>query len=281
MPSTRDGMGSMRLLFPTLELLETSLAAELAERGRFSRNAQPTQGLKQLVVVLDDGYVTGDERLITDAGLDSVTVLDLNGPRDGAAARRSLQLVVDGDDVGGAHRGGRRAVRHPRRDHHRRGRDHRTAHRPVPARQRRAHRQPGIRLAGRRPGADGVAEDSRRRRDRSRTGVACQRHPRERLRVPDRLSRPTGQPLELDIKESAEGGMGPHGLCIGATGSGKSEFLRTLVLSMITSHSPETLNLMLVDFKGGATFLGLGGHRAHRGDHHQPRRRADHGRPDA
>ena len=95
----RDGMGPMRLLFPTLELLETSLAAELAERGRFSRNAQPTQGLKQLVVVLDDGYVTGDERLVTDAGLDSVTVLDLNGPRDGATARRSLQLVVEGEDV--------------------------------------------------------------------------------------------------------------------------------------------------------------------------------------
>ena len=51
--------------------------------------------------------------------------------------------------------------------------------------------------------------------------------------------------------------MGPHGLCIGATGSGKSEFLRTLVLSMVTTHSPDLLNLVLVDFKGGATFLGL------------------------
>lgn len=51
--------------------------------------------------------------------------------------------------------------------------------------------------------------------------------------------------------------MGPHGLCIGATGSGKSEFLRTLVLSMATTHSPDALNLVLVDFKGGATFLGL------------------------
>src|ERR1700704_348921 len=97
--AVRAGMGSMRLLFPHLELLETSLAADLAERGRFTRNAQPTQGLRQLVVVLDDGYVTGDERLGTDAGLDSVTLLDLNGPRDGAMARRSLQLVVDGEDV--------------------------------------------------------------------------------------------------------------------------------------------------------------------------------------
>ena len=92
---------------------------------------------------------------------------------------------------------------------------------------------------------------------------------------------PNGQPIELDIKESAEGGMGPHGLCIGATGSGKSEFLRTLVLSLITSHSPESLNLVLVDFKGGATFLGLEGARARRGHHHQPRRRTDPGRPHA
>jgi S-DNA-T family DNA segregation ATPase FtsK/SpoIIIE len=51
--------------------------------------------------------------------------------------------------------------------------------------------------------------------------------------------------------------MGPHGLCVGATGSGKSEFLRTLTLGMIATHSPDVLNLVLVDFKGGATFLGL------------------------
>ena len=65
-----------------------------------------------------------------------------------------------------------------------------------------------------------------------------------------------GAPLHLDIKESAAGGMGPHGLCVGATGSGKSEFLRTLTLGMIAAHSPEVLNLVLIDFKGGATFLG-------------------------
>src|SRR5207302_6175895 len=43
----------------------------------------------------------------------------------------------------------------------------------------------------------------------------------------------------------------------GATGSGKSEFLRTVALGMIARHSPETLNLVLIDFKGGATFLSL------------------------
>jgi len=79
---------------------------------------------------------------------------------------------------------------------------------------------------------------------------------RQRLVVPIGTT-PQGVPVRLDLKESAHGGMGPHGLCIGATGSGKSELLRTLVVSLVATHSPEELNLVLVDFKGGATFLGL------------------------
>ncbi|GAB3856042.1 hypothetical protein GCM10029963_51740 [Micromonospora andamanensis] len=63
-----------------------------------------------------------------------------------------------------------------------------------------------------------------------------------------------GGAVEVDLKESAQGGMGPHGLLIGATGSGKSELLRTLVLGLAATHSAEQLNFVLVDFKGGATF---------------------------
>ena len=63
-----------------------------------------------------------------------------------------------------------------------------------------------------------------------------------------------GNPVAIDLKESAQGGMGPHGICIGATGSGKSELLRTLVLSLAVSHSPEDLSMILVDYKGGAAF---------------------------
>lgn len=66
-----------------------------------------------------------------------------------------------------------------------------------------------------------------------------------------------GQPLVLDLKESAQGGMGPHGLIVGATGSGKSELLRTLVTGLTMTHPPELLSLVLVDFKGGATFAGV------------------------
>jgi DNA segregation ATPase FtsK/SpoIIIE, S-DNA-T family len=73
------------------------------------------------------------------------------------------------------------------------------------------------------------------------------------LRVPIGLD-DDGTPLELDLKESAQHGMGPHGLCVGATGSGKSELLRTLVLGAVATHSPDDLSLILVDFKGGATF---------------------------
>lgn len=80
--------------------------------------------------------------------------------------------------------------------------------------------------------------------------------PHRFLRVPVGRSS-DGAAVHLDLKEAAHDGMGPHGLCIGATGSGKSEFLRTLVLGLITTHPPEELNLVLVDFKGGATFLGL------------------------
>ncbi|XGU19732.1 FtsK/SpoIIIE domain-containing protein [Rhodococcus sp. 3Y1] len=47
------------------------------------------------------------------------------------------------------------------------------------------------------------------------------RQGRDRLRVPIGVGQ-DGNPVELDLKESAENGMGPHGLCIGATGSGKS-----------------------------------------------------------
>ena len=47
---------------------------------------------------------------------------------------------------------------------------------------------------------------------------------------------------------------GPHGLVGGTTGSGKSEFLRSLVAGLAAHNDPTRLNFILIDFKGGAAF---------------------------
>ncbi|MCY4271341.1 MAG: FtsK/SpoIIIE domain-containing protein [bacterium] len=47
---------------------------------------------------------------------------------------------------------------------------------------------------------------------------------------------------------------GPHALIGGTTGSGKSELLRTMVASLAATYSPEQVNFVLVDYKGGSAF---------------------------
>ena len=59
----------------------------------------------------------------------------------------------------------------------------------------------------------------------------------------------SGAPHRLDLARD-----GPHVLVGGTTGSGKSEFLCTLVTSLAVSAPPEELTFVLVDFKGGAAF---------------------------
>lgn len=56
------------------------------------------------------------------------------------------------------------------------------------------------------------------------------------------------EPLVLDLHER---GHGPHGLVAGATGSGKSELLQTLVAALVCRFHPHDLALVLVDYKGG------------------------------
>ncbi|MFF9685792.1 type VII secretion protein EccCa [Streptomyces sp. NPDC014623] len=73
------------------------------------------------------------------------------------------------------------------------------------------------------------------------------------LRVPIGIG-DTHEPVLLDLKESSELGMGPHGLCAGATGPGRSELLRSLILALVTTHPPEDLALFLIDYEDGATF---------------------------
>lgn len=47
---------------------------------------------------------------------------------------------------------------------------------------------------------------------------------------------------------------GPHALIAGTTGSGKSELLRTLVVSLAARCSPDDVTFVLIDYKGGSTF---------------------------
>src|ERR1700758_3559154 len=56
----------------------------------------------------------------------------------------------------------------------------------------------------------------------------------------------------FDLKDEAEGGMGPHGLMIGMTGSGKSQTLMSILLSLLTTHSADRLIVIYADFKGEA-----------------------------
>lgn len=47
---------------------------------------------------------------------------------------------------------------------------------------------------------------------------------------------------------------GPHALVAGTTGSGKSEFLQALVVSLALANRPDALNFVLIDYKGGSAF---------------------------
>ena len=61
--------------------------------------------------------------------------------------------------------------------------------------------------------------------------------------------RPDHSPLVIDLPRD-----GPHALVAGTTGSGKSVFLQTWCLALAASQPPDRLNLVLLDFKGGAGF---------------------------
>jgi S-DNA-T family DNA segregation ATPase FtsK/SpoIIIE len=47
---------------------------------------------------------------------------------------------------------------------------------------------------------------------------------------------------------------GPHALVGGTTGAGKSELLQTWILGLASAHSPQRVNFLLVDYKGGTAF---------------------------
>ncbi len=57
-----------------------------------------------------------------------------------------------------------------------------------------------------------------------------------------------GESLCLDLHERSHG---PHGLLAGATGSGKSELLQSLVASLALHFHPHDVAFVLIDYKGG------------------------------
>ena len=57
-----------------------------------------------------------------------------------------------------------------------------------------------------------------------------------------------GDLMYLDLHEKYHG---PHGLIAGMTGSGKSEFIITYILSMAINYSPDDIAFILIDYKGG------------------------------
>jgi S-DNA-T family DNA segregation ATPase FtsK/SpoIIIE len=252
-PSRVDALGQVRLVASSGEDLEKLLEDVIGNRPRFHPTAVPGSG-PHVVIVLDGAHLRGATQL--DDGIAGVTVLDLDEqpPR---LLDRSL-LVLEVQPAG------------PRPALHTYGMEH-AADVGSPDRlteeeaEAVARRLAPLRLAATSRSADtplaaemglgellGIA-------DLDTFSVAqswLPRPNRDRLRVPIGVGA-DGSAIELDLKESAQDGMGPHGLLIGATGSGKSELLRTLVLALAATHSSETLNFVLIDFKGGATFSSL------------------------
>ncbi len=57
-----------------------------------------------------------------------------------------------------------------------------------------------------------------------------------------------GDLFKLDLHEKAHG---PHGLIAGMTGSGKSEFIITFILSAAINFHPYEVQFVLIDYKGG------------------------------
>ncbi len=61
-----------------------------------------------------------------------------------------------------------------------------------------------------------------------------------------------GSTFKIDLHEKYHG---PHGLVAGTTGSGKSEWIITFILSMAINYSPNEVSFVLIDYKGGGLAL--------------------------
>ncbi|MDI3390417.1 type VII secretion protein EccCa [Streptomyces sp. B-S-A8] len=247
-PGQLDGAGTKRLFGDDLEEVEQLLYERLEGRPRFSREAPPVLDRPHIVIVLDGAMMPATSLLAAPEGLQGVTVVDvvdgnLEEPPGGLNAvvhPGRLRLEAQGDTV---YEGAPDALSLIEADV--------LARRLAPLRIGGDDDEPLL--------ANLDFTDMLDLGDAATVEVTRTWRPRstaERLRVPIGVGE-DGEPVMLDLKEAAQDGMGPHGLCVGATGSGKSELLRTLVLGLAVTHTSETLNFVLADFKGGATFAGM------------------------
>ncbi|GBQ04355.1 type VII secretion protein EccCa [Streptomyces spongiicola] len=245
-----DGAGSRRLITTDARDLQDMLASRLEGRPRFQGPRNPLLDQPHLVVVLDGRSVPPMSPLAAAEGLQGVTLVEVV-PGDMATPRGGLSVVVHPDSL-------------------RLESGHGLVYDGAPDRLSiEAAEALARQLAPLRVALGGNDDEPLLANleftellgigDAASVDVGRSWRPRsqaERLRVPIGVGE-DGSPVMLDLKEAAQEGMGPHGLCVGATGSGKSELLRTLVLGLAVTHSSETLNFVLADFKGGATFAGM------------------------
>ena len=256
-----DAVGPRRMVSTSLAELAALLPPDLSERPPFGADARPPD--PHVLFVVDGVELPPGNHVIPADGLHGVTVLDLPTRWDELADGSRLRLLLED----GARPDGRPAISalRLREAAVRAGADQcdlataeavgrRLAPLHVVTAGVDAEPAGAGELAGPSDFMDLLGLGDVHRYDA--TAAWRTRPARDRLRVPIGLG-DGGATVHLDIKESAQKGMGPHGLVIGATGSGKSEFLRTLVLGLALTHSPEQLNMVLVDFKGGATFAGM------------------------
>ncbi|CAN7386916.1 type VII secretion protein EccCa [Knoellia sp. LjRoot47] len=257
-PRERDAIGPMRLVAESVDELLELLPDDVTDRPRFGPSAQPPT--PHVVVIVDGARLPRHNPLVTEDGVLGVTVLDLPEQWGELDSTTTLRLAVDAARQGmpsaqvpfeilSLSRGGAKGL---------------ADQMSVTEAEAAARRLAPMFVSGEVEVRDALTSSTELVdllglgdvRDFDPATAWRPRLQRDRLRVPIGVGG-SGQVVALDIKESAQQGMGPHGLVIGATGSGKSELLRTLVLALAMTHSSEQLNFVLVDFKGGATFAGM------------------------
>ncbi len=272
-PEARDGCGERRLVFSSPADLESFAGDELLDRKEWTPPASglhggPDPSAPPLWVIVDDNCGAAEDwagatgkrgvgrvcfvRLAPEVGVGA-------GAGDIHRASASIPTPRTGcptvccasgwgwatGDVA-ARRTRRRLLRRRRHHEHRRGRAVR-AHPGSVAARRRGHRRrpPTVR---RRDLLEVLGIRDARKLDVDRLWSARRTQNRLWMRFPIGLD-PTGEVVELDLKETSQYGMGMHSVLIGFSGSGKSETIITEVTSLALTHSPETVNVAFLDWK--------------------------------